>query len=206
MIIHMKKRKPTERVEPWRERVNPKEARALGQELGEWMKSASLSLPTNIPVEDRAADVWEALIMVADAGGGHWPAAARTAAKVLTSKGPQASLGVQLLRDLQIVFGTKDKMRSEEIVTALTELQDSPWQSFHGDGVPLNFRDLAKLLKDYGVYSKDVWVGDRSWKGHTADDLRDAWERYVHPSTFGGSARSARSARSSEALAVHTHW
>jgi len=184
VIIRMKKRKRTERVEPWRPRVNAKEANALGAALGSWMMDASLSWPDNMPVEDRAADVWEPLIMVADAAGGHWPATARNAALVLTSDKPQASLGVRLLRDLQIVFGPNDKMRSEDIITALTELSESPWQRFHADGSPLDFRDLARFLREYDIRPRDVWIDGSSSKGYHADDLRDAWERYVHPSTI----------------------
>jgi Protein of unknown function (DUF3631) len=183
VVIPMKKRKRTERVEQWRERLHVEEAKALGDQLGAWMESASLSWPANMPVEDRAADVWEALVMVADAAGGHWPATARKSALVLTSQKPQMSLGVQLLHDLQVVFGGNDKVRSEDIITALTELPESPWGQYHADGSPLDFRDLAGLLKNYGIRPKDVWIDGGSVKGYTADDLRDAWERYVHPST-----------------------
>jgi hypothetical protein len=183
VVIPMKKRKRTERVEQWRERLHVEEAKALGDQLSAWMKDASLSWPENMPVEDRAADVWEALIMVADAAGGHWPASARAAAVVLTSQKPEASRGIQLLRDLRIVFRSKDKMRSEDIIAALTELPESPWRRFHADGSPLDFRDLARLLKEYDISSRDVWIDGASAKGYTADDLRDVWERYVHPST-----------------------
>jgi Protein of unknown function (DUF3631) len=183
VIIRMKKRKRTERVAPWRPRVNAEEAKALGDALGSWMSDALLSWPHNMPVEDRAADVWEALVMVADAAGGHWPATARAAAVVLTSEKPQASHGIELLRDLQIVFGPNDKMRSEDIIIALTELQESPWQRFHRDGNALNYRDLAALLKEYDIRPRDVWIDGRASKGYFADDLTDAWDRYVHPST-----------------------
>ena len=183
VIIRMKKRKRTERVDPWRPRVNAKEATALGDALGSWMTDASLSWPHNMPVEDRAADVWEALIMVADAAGGHWPAIARNAAVVLTSEDGQASVGVQLLSDLRIVFGTTDKMRSEDVIAALIELAESPWHHFHADGSPLDFRDLARLLRVYDIGPKDVWIDAASAKGYTADDLRDAWDRYTYPST-----------------------
>jgi hypothetical protein len=146
------------------------------------MKSARLSWPDSMPVEDRAADVWEALVMVADAAGGHWPTTARAAAVVLTSEKPQAGLGVQLLRDLRTAFGAKDKLRSEDIIGALTELPESPWRRFHADGSSLDFRDLAGLLRDYDIRPRDVWIDGASAKGYIADDLWDAWERYVHPS------------------------
>jgi len=191
VIIRMKKRKRTERLDSWRPRVNAEEAKERGDALGSWMRNASLSWPDNMPVQDRAADVWEALIMVADAAGGHWPATARAAAVVLASEKPQTSLGNELLRDLQTVFRSNDKMRSEDIINALTELEESPWQRFHADDSSLNYRDLAALLKEYDIRPRDVWIDNRASKGYFADDLRDAWERYVHPSTV----REAREVR-----------
>jgi hypothetical protein len=195
VIISMKKRKPTEHVEPWRERVNACQATVLGDYLGTWMAKAIFSWPEDMPVEDRTADVWESLVMVADAAGGHWPATARLAAIVLTSDDGQASIGVQLLRDLRAVFGDHDKLRSDQIVTDLSALPESPWRRFHANGNALNVRDLSRLLKDYGVSSRDVWLDGRSAKGYTADDLRDAWERYTPPAESARSARSARTAR-----------
>jgi hypothetical protein len=135
-----------------------------------------------MPVEDRAADVWEALVMVADAAGGNWPATARTAAIVLTSSDPHASMGINLLRDVQTVFGSEDKMRSEDVVAHLLALPDSLWLDFHYNSTTsFNVRDLSRLLKKYDVQSRDVWIDQRAAKGYVADDLRDAWERYVHP-------------------------
>jgi hypothetical protein len=85
--------------------------------------------------------------------------------------------------DLRIIFGTNDKMRSEDIIGALKELPESPWRRFHADGSSLDYRDLAYLLREYDIRPRDVWIDGGSAKGYTADDLRDAWERYLHPST-----------------------
>ena len=91
------------------------------------MSNATLHFPSHMPVEDRAADVWEALVMVADAAGGHWPLRARNAAIAVTTNDEKASPGVQLLSDLRIVFGVKDKLTTEQI------LQDSrTWQRQSG--------------------------------------------------------------------------
>jgi hypothetical protein len=183
VVIPMKKRKRTERVEPWRGRVHGSEATLLGELLGSWMQEAVFSWPDDMPVEDRAADVWEALVMVADAAGGHWPTDARMAAIALSADESKCSLGVVLLRDLQTVFSGRDKMRTEEILDALCSLPESPWRHFHANGDAISDRDLSRLLRPYRIRSKDVWVEGRSAKGYTADDLRDAWERYVHPLT-----------------------
>ncbi len=75
------------------------------------------------------------------------------------------------------------KMSTQDILAGLCALTESRWNHFHGHGSAITDRDLSRLLKPYGIHSKDVWVCDRSAKGYTADDLRDAWERYVHPST-----------------------
>jgi hypothetical protein len=183
VVIPMKKRKHSERVEPWRGRVHGSEATLLGERLGSWMQEAVFSWPEHMPVQDRIADVWEALVMVADAAGGHWPATARMAAIAFSADESKSSRGVVLLRDLQIVFSGKGKMRTEEILDGLCSLPESPWRHFHGHGNAITDRDLSRFLRLYSIRSKDVWVGSRSAKGYTADDLRDAWERYVHPLT-----------------------
>lgn len=148
--------------------------------------------PEQMPVQDRAADVWEALVMVADAAGSHWPTTARMAAIALSSSDEgKSSHGVVLLRDLQTVFSDRTKMSTQDILAGLSALPESRWNHFHGHSSAMTDRDLSRLLRPYGIRSKDVWVGDRSAKGYTADDLRDAWERYVHPSTV----RESREAR-----------
>lgn len=185
VVIPMKRRKHTEQVEPWRERVNGGAAKALGERLGLWMQETPLSWPEDMPVQDRVADVWEALVMVADAAGSHWPATARMAARALSSGESKCSRSNELLRDLQTVFGSEGKMRTEEILDALRGLPESLWLHFHAHGEAITDRDLSRLLRPYGIRSKDIWVENRSAKGYAADDLQDAWERYVHPSTIG---------------------
>ena len=41
---------------------------------------------------------------------------------------------------------------------------------------------LARFLRECDI-RPSVWIDGGSAKGYTADDLRDAWDRYVHPST-----------------------
>ena len=62
----------------------------------------------DMPVEDRAADVWEPLIAVADQAGGAWPERARGACLTLTGKAEaddaERSVSLRLLADLRTVF------------------------------------------------------------------------------------------------------
>ena len=74
-------------------------------------------------IEDRDADVWEALLMVADAAGGDWPKLAREAAVALVAdaKAATPSLGIRLLSDLRDVWDGTDGMHTAAILERLNE-------------------------------------------------------------------------------------
>lgn len=180
VVIRMKKRKRTERVEAWRERLNAGAAKDLGQRLQHWMSNVSLEYPEQMPVEDRAADVWEALIMVADAAGGHWPLRARNAAVAMTSNDEKVSVGVQLLATLRTILGSEAKLSTERILQELLD-SDPLWRHHHHNGDALNSRDLAKYLFPFGIKPVDVWIEGGNLKGYRADDFADAWDRYLPP-------------------------
>jgi Protein of unknown function (DUF3631) len=150
-------------------------------------------------IQDRDADVWEPLIAVADLVGGEWPARARAAAKFLVSasKEIEPSLGIKLLSDLRAIFGDRDAVASKVILTNLHSLPESPWADIKG-GKPLDERGLAKRLREYGVKSKNIAVGDERPKGYTRDDLHDAWGRYLPPLTPSGAATRATNATCEE--------
>ena len=151
IVIRMRRRKPTEQVAPYRQRVTAPEGHAIRDALAAWaphvLTAVTAAWPT-MPDEitDRPADVWEPLLAVADAAGGEWPDRARVAAVALVadSKGATPSLGVRLLVDLQTVFGAADAMPTEAILTALTELDEAPWKDLRGK--PLDSRGLATRL------------------------------------------------------------
>jgi hypothetical protein len=130
-------------------------------------------------IEDRDADVWESLLAVADAAGGRWPERARVSAVSLVSlaKAGTPSLGVRLLSDLRQVFGNRDTMSTEEILSCLLQQEEAPWGDLRGK--PLDARRLAHYLRPYGISSKQVRVGSTTLKGYAREDLWDAWTRYL---------------------------
>src|SRR5258708_24138829 len=143
-------------------------------------------------LNDRAEDVWEAMVALADAAGGHWPSRARQAALALTADDDtDTSLGARLLADLRDVFGDADALHTETIRDALHKISEAPWGDYFGK--PVNARDMAKLLRPYGVPSADVKLGGINRKGYRREHLHDAWTRYLAPAA-GGSATSATSA------------
>ena len=111
--------------------------------------------------------------------------------KLTAEDDTDTSLGARLLADLRDVFGDADAMHGETILDALHKISEAPWGDYFGK--PMTARDLAKLLKPYGVSSVDVKVDGVNRKGYRREHLHDSWTRYLPPAP-GGSATSATSA------------
>ena len=62
-----------------------------------------------------------------------------------------AADGVRLLADLRDVFGQQDKLWTKTILGQLHGISEAPWGDWYGH--PLKDRELAMLLKPYGVRS-----------------------------------------------------
>lgn len=182
VIIRMRRRAPDETVEPWRLRINGPQAHNLRGGLETWshLAGANVTWP-ELPagIEDRNADVWEALLAVADLAGGHWPTRARVSAVslVTSSREDRESLGVRLLRDLRTVFSGADRMTTDAILTALHQLEESPWADLRGK--PIDARWLSRHLAKYEIRPKVIRLPGGTHRGYTAADLHDPWNRYV---------------------------
>jgi len=190
VVSRMRPRAPSEPVEPWRYRVNAPDAEKLGQRLANWSQQVSeqaVDMWPEMPagVEDRAADVWEALLAVADLAGGHWPQMARETAVTLVtaSKGGTPSIGVQLLSDIRTVFDSRhaDRLFTESLLTILKEIEESPWSVIRR-GEPLDARGLAQRLRKYGIKPDLQRIDDQVSRGYTRAQFADAWSRYLDPS------------------------
>ncbi|MEB3034779.1 DUF3631 domain-containing protein [[Mycobacterium] nativiensis] len=189
VVVRMRRRAPDEHVEPWRPRVNHPEAHALRDRLATWSGSKSVvarlagDFWPDIPeqVTDRDADVWEALLAVADLAGGHWPELARGAAVALVaaSKDRAPSVGVLLLRDIRQIFtrAAADQFTTEQLLSDLNQMDESPWPTIRR-GEPLDSRGLSQRLSKYGIGSK-LHAGERGLRGYTKAQFVDAWSRYL---------------------------
>ena len=183
IVVRMRRRAPTEQVEPYRRRLHAPEGHQLRDRLAAWTVQIApfLLIDPAMPagITDRDADVWEALLSIADAVGGAWPERARVSAVTLVtdSKGDRGSLGVRLLADLRTVFSDTPTMATTDIIEALINLEESPWGDLKGK--PLDGRRLSKLLKPYEIAPKSVRLGVNVFKGYERTTLHDAWVRYL---------------------------
>ncbi len=182
VIIKMRRRSPTEQVEPFRRRVHAAEGHELRDRLAAWAVQAADNIAwPDMPsgIADRDADVWEALLAVADAAGGRWPETARVAAvaHVADSKAGVPSLGIQLLADIRQVFGDADGIPTKTLLDKLIALEESPWGDLRGK--PLSDRGLSNRLDKYGIKPTTIRVGAGTPRGYKREDFHDAWVRYL---------------------------
>jgi hypothetical protein len=200
IIVPMRRRAPGEHVEPFRRRKAVNEVAELRGALLTWgathtdaLTDADPAMPDQL--EDRAADCWEPLLAIADLAGESWAKRGRDAA-IHVVKGrvaEDASIGVRLLSDIQIVMADHDRVSSAALCADLNALAESGWAGWN-DGNGINQRDLAKRLKGYGIGSKVLRLPDDSTpRGYMRADLADAFARYLRVLPTG-SATSATSA------------
>ncbi len=189
VFVRMRRRAPDEQVEPFRRRTHEPAGRLLHDKLAAWaladdkqqaLGAAIPDLPAGLV--DRPADVWEPLIVIADAAGATWPARARAAAVVLNQlrADHEPSTGVRLLADLRQVFGTADKLPTAVVLERLNAIEEAPWGALAA-GRGLDPRGLADRLREYGVTSRNLRLASGVAKGYTHSDLADAWRRYLPP-------------------------
>lgn len=185
--ISLKRRAPSEEVERLRRRVAEAHAAPLRQRLEKWAtvavsKLAEMEPPLPEALSDRACDVWEPLLAIADLAGDEWPVRAREAALVLSgdTSDNEHSLGVRLLYDLRELMTDKtEPVPSTEVVNTLVATEESPWGDLRGR--PLDARKLARMLKPFGIKPMAIRVGACVFKGYRPGDFSDAFSRYCPP-------------------------
>jgi hypothetical protein len=196
IIVRMRRRLTTEEVEPFRRRVHAPIGEALRRRLAGWaatiLDEAIEARPEMPPdVEDRAADMWEPLLAVADIAGGGWPKRARAAAVALVAVGREIepSLNLRLLEDLRTIYAknagvvanaTPPGLATKVILAELCSLEDAPWSDIKGKQLSNN--QLSRRLRNYEIKPKNLrLVGTNACKGYDLAELSEAWRRYLPP-------------------------
>src|SRR5829696_1162016 len=185
--IELRRRRPSEKVERFRLRKVGPEALPIQHDVRAWAQAHLLSLSRAEPslpdeLDDRAQDIMEPLLAIADEVGGEWPERSRRAAVGLLTgeeREDAESLGVRLLRDVRDVFDDKggDKLSTGRLLEALCAMEEAPWGSLRGEA--LDARGLARLLKPYGVKPEKLREGDDTFRGYRRGSFEDAWVRYL---------------------------
>lgn len=185
LIVNMKRRHDEERVDRLRVRLVQDEVDRLRLALEAWAEQHVEGLRNAVPnlpeeLSDRAGDAWESLLAIADRAGGDWPHRAREAAVSLSmgANVAETSRGTLLLAAIWGAMIGREAIATEELLHTINTDDELPFGGWR-EGKGLDPRTLARLLKPYGVRPTSVRVGDKTPKGYRADDLRDAWSRYL---------------------------
>ncbi|MGA5270301.1 DUF3631 domain-containing protein [Streptomyces lydicamycinicus] len=187
VVLRMQKRKPGEKVAPFRSRYATPELNALRDRLAAWLgplRSTAARMVPAMPVEDRAADTWEPLVIIADLAGGHWPNSARAACLAMTRyeavQDEQTSLKTRLLRDIHRIYereNNPEALPTQDLVAALIQDADGPWAEYGTKG--LNAYHLGNLLRDFGIGPANYRFGKgRQAKAYARNRFVDAWARH----------------------------
>ncbi|MFC7902726.1 DUF3631 domain-containing protein [Streptomyces griseoincarnatus] len=193
VVIRMRRRAEGEKVKPFRSRRDIPALHALRDRIAAWAKpllDEAANLEPDMPVEDRAADTWEPLVIVADLAGGHWPRLARLACARMVAAEAAAEedhpSGARILADIRRVFHAQrevDSLSTEELLHHLRQDPEAPWAEWGRGG--LTARELSRMLRAYEIKPGNVRMADRTQrKGYMRNKFLDAWRRYcpaVHP-------------------------
>src|SRR5262245_613338 len=168
----------------------------LRSQLMRWTadNTASLSKATpEIPpgFHNRRRANWMPLLAIAESGGGDWQKAAWQAALAIEAVADtfDPSIGVELVRAIRGVFEAranapqnKDRISSPNLVTELIADATAPWATYN-KGKPISQRQVAGLLKPYGIRPKTIRLDDGSFpKGYLLDWFTDVFSRFYIPS------------------------
>ena len=171
-------------MDRFRLRDGPRVGTPLRRALEAWrgravdaLRDAEPALPGALA--DRAADVWEPLLAIADLAGRGWPTRARRAAVALsgTMSADDDTVSIRLLEDVGQVL-TDDTMASADLVHRLVALEDRPWADWKRGG-PITQARVAQLLRPFGIRPTKLRVGDTTANGYTKRMFADPWSRYL---------------------------
>ncbi len=213
--ITLRRRRSSETVRRFRHREAAGATADLRAALAAWGSEHAAELADatpELPVEldDRAAEAWEPLLAIADAAGADWPTCARDAALALSSSAPEEeSRGVQALGALRAAFADDAVASTAGLLATVNADEQLPFGAYN-DGDGLRPRQLAKLLRPFGIRPRGIRLPDGTTpRGYHREDFTDAWERYLtrpekgaetrrSPSPAATSATSATSAAQSQ--------
>ena len=175
------------------QQVEP-EADRLRDRISDWVSTNAELLAAARPtlpaeLDDRAGEIWEPLLAIADAAGGSWPQAARVAAIELHSEPDleDLPLSILLLNDIRTIFDQRETwtLGSDELCVYLGNISESPWRSWttHGVKTGLSPRALARMLRPFSIRPRTVRLGGEgkkpTRKGYERDWFQGAWDRYL---------------------------
>ena len=145
IIIDLKRKKPSDRVEHFRH-LDDAELANLRRQAQRWTMDNVATLETAVPelaagFDNRLGDNWRLMLAIADLAG--------------------VSIGIKLLADIKDIFDITavDRLSSLDLVEALGEIEGHPWADWKG-GKLITPNALARLLEPFGIRPGSIRLED----------------------------------------------
>lgn len=172
-------------------RETDEQCQEIVRKIARWVQDHTEDFRTVAPIlpeisNDRSFDNWYPLGVIATVAGRHWPERVMEAVWELEGSGDDvenAPLSIELLKALKGIFETEgEKVSSATIVEYLNFDDEGPWKGFsHGRGI--DARSLSRMLKPFGIRSKNVNIHGVILKGYERPDFEDVFVRYLPQKT-----------------------
>lgn len=131
-------------------------------------------------LNDRAADTFDPLYVVARLAGPEWEQNLHAAAISLSHSANSRSVATELLLAIHAIFVICDekKLFTRELVAILSD-EDTGITSLAPNDSALDENRISEILRPYGIKPINLRIGKQVRKGYVAEDFTDALARYV---------------------------
>jgi hypothetical protein len=121
---------------------------------------------------------WWLLMAIAELAGPEWAERARRAASSIEGVREVGDIEIELLADTKGIFEAEnaEEISTKSLIGKLCEDEERPWATF-SKGKPITDRQLARMLRRYGIPSEDVYPGGIHAKGYKRIRFQEAWAR-----------------------------
>jgi len=181
IVIPMRRKTQDEQCERLREldgTILRRRCLRFVQDHAQSIASARPKIPRSL--NDRAADIWEPLLAIADLAAGTWPKRARDAAVALSSMAQDTNPTTSLLLDLLLpCFEAEgERIFSRTLVAGLNADPDKPWAEA-ANRKQISEHWLSSKLRPYGLRPRTMRIGNAQAKGYIKAELIDLFRRYI---------------------------
>ena len=187
VVISMRRHLHNEVVARFRRRLASEQAGGTVGTIVGWAEThkdeiAKAYLNQNLDfLKDREADIWEPLFAIASIAVPERLEELKQIAIHLSSEKAKSDVddtqGPRLLEDMRTIFGKtrRPAISTTELIFKLKNEFDNHWGD---DLTPVKF---ARILRPFGISSRQLWVNESNKHGYHVADFKSAFERYLSP-------------------------
>jgi len=192
-VVILLERASLEEIKPkitYDKKIHQKAMRETGRKIARWCNDNKKAIRDWKPVLpdgviNRKAEKWSPLFAIAQVAGTEW---GKNAIIALNGQADLSdpSKAEMLLSDMQKVIKPVENIFTGTLINDLSELEDPLWseynfKEFMDAKKRINSRQLANLLKKFGLKPKTLSIRGINKKGYLKKDIQKAFSKYLIP-------------------------